>query len=476
MQDEEITGLSAIELSEAIHDGRLSCIDAMKAYLARIGKLNPAINAIVNLRDTDALLAEAAACDTELAGGSSRGWMHGFPIAIKDLCEVKGIRCTYGSPLFADFVPDKDEVMVERIRAAGAIIIGKTNTPEQGFGSQSYNPVHGTTKNPYDVTKTAGGSSGGAAAALAAHLLPVADGSDMMGSLRNPAAFNNVVGFRPSYGRIPSSLKLELFMGQLSVLGPMGRTVRDAAALLSTQAGYDPRDPHSLATEDLTPDKNRNFAGARIAWLGDLGGYLPFEPGVLELCSATLPLFERLGCKVDDLVPDFDMADVWRSWTTLRSWLAANGMCDSYDDPEKRALMKPEIIWEIERGLEMTGREVHFASKRRSAWYQYMLALFERYDYLILPSAQVFPFYADNHWPKEIAGRKMDTYHRWMEVVIPASMAGLPVAAMPAGFSQNGLPTGIQIIGRPRADKAVLELALAYEAGTDWLEKRPEPC
>ena len=178
MQDEDITGLSAIELSEAIHDGRLSCIDAMKAYLARIGKLNPAINAIVSLRDTDALLAEAAACDAELAGGTSRGWMHGFPIAIKDLCEVKGIRCTYGSPLFADFVPDKDEVMVERIRAAGAIIIGKTNTPEQGFGSQSYNPVHGTTKNPYDVTKTAGGSSGGAAAALAAHLLPVADGSD----------------------------------------------------------------------------------------------------------------------------------------------------------------------------------------------------------------------------------------------------------------------------------------------------------
>jgi amidase len=473
MQDEEITGLSATELSDAIHDGRASCTDVMKAYLARIERLNPSINAIISLRDTDALLAEAAARDEGLAGGTSRGWVHGMPIAIKDLCEVKGIRCTYGSPLFADFVPDKDEVMVERIRAAGAIIIGKTNTPEQGFGSQSYNPVHGTTKNPYDLTKTAGGSSGGAAAALAAHLLPIADGSDMMGSLRNPAAFNNVVGFRPSYGRIPSSLKLELFMGQLSVMGPMGRTVRDAAALLSTQAGYDPRDPHSLATEDLTPDENRDFTGARIAWLGDLGGYLPFEPGVLELCRTTLPVFERIGCKVDDVVPDFDMADVWRSWTTLRSWLTANNMRDTYDDPAKRAKVKPEIIWEIERGLEMTGREVHFASKRRSAWYQYLLTLFERYDYLILPSAQVFPFDATTHWPKEVGGRTMDTYHRWMEVVIGPSMAGLPVAAMPAGFGANGLPNGIQIIGRPRADKAVLELALAYEAATDWLGVRP---
>ncbi|MBW6421865.1 amidase [Rhizobium sp. XQZ8] len=473
MQNDEITGLSATALSEAIHDGRASSVAVMQAYLDRIERFNPAINAIVSLRDTESLLAEAAACDTELAAGTSRGWMQGMPIAIKDLCEVKGIRCTYGSPIFADFVPEKDELMVERIRAAGAIIIGKTNTPEQGLGSQSYNPVHGTTKNPYDLTKTVGGSSGGAAAALSAHLLPIADGSDMMGSLRNPAAFNNVVGFRPSYGRIPVSLKLELFMGQLSTLGPMGRTVRDTAALLATQAGYDPRDPHSLATEDLTPDENRDFAGARIAWLGDLGGYLPYEPGVLDLCRSTMPVFEKLGCTVDEIVPDYDMADVWRSWTTLRSWLTANSQRDNYDDPTRHALLKPEMIWEIERGLDMTGREVHFASKRRSAWYQYLLTVFGRYDYLILPSAQVFPFDATTHWPKEVGGRTMDTYHRWMEVVIPASMAGLPVAAMPAGFGTNGLPNGIQIIGRPRADKAVLELALAYEAATDWLGVRP---
>jgi len=473
MQNDEITGLSAMALSEAIHDGRASSVAVIQAYRDRIERFNPAINAIVSLRDTESLLAEAAACDIELAAGTSRGWMHGMPIAIKDLCEVQGIRCTYGSPIFADFVPEKDELMVERIRAAGAIIIGKTNTPEQGLGSQSYNPVHGTTKNPYDLTKTVGGSSGGAAAALSAHLLPIADGSDMMGSLRNPAAFNNVVGFRPSYGRIPVSLKLELFMGQLSTLGPMGRTVRDTAALLSSQAGYDPRDPHSLATEDLTPDENRDFSGARIAWLGDLGGYLPYEPGVLDLCRSTLPVFEKLGCTVDDVVPDYDMADVWRSWTTLRSWLTANSQRDNYDDPTRRALLKPEMVWEIERGLDMTAREVHFASKRRSAWYQYLLTVFDRYDYLILPSAQVFPFDATTHWPKEVGGRAMDTYHRWMEVVIPASMAGLPVAAMPAGFGSNGLPNGIQIIGRPRADKAVLELALAYEAATDWLGRRP---
>jgi amidase len=472
MQGEEITRLSARELSDSIHRRQTSARSVIEAYLSRIERLNPSINAIVSIRDADQLLAEASACDAELAEGRSRGWMHGMPIAIKDLCEVRGIRCTYGSPIFADFVPEKDEVSVERIRAAGAIIIGKTNTPEHGFGSQSYNPVHGTTRNPYDLAKTVGGSSGGAAAALSAHLLPLADGSDMMGSLRNPAAFNNVVGFRPSYGRIPTSMKLELFMGQLSVLGPMGRTVADTAALLMTQAGYDPRDPHSLPAEDLTP-QGRDFSGARIAWLGDLGGYLPFEPGVLELCRSTLPVFERIGCTVEAVMPDYDMPDVWRSWTTLRSWLTANSMRDSYEDPAKRFLMKPEIIWEIERGLDMTGRDVHFASKRRSAWYQYLLTLFERFDYLILPSAQVFPFDADMHWPKEIDGRTMDTYHRWMEVVIPASMAGLPVAAMPAGFSGGGLPNGIQIIGKPRADKAVLELALAYEAETEWLKQRP---
>ncbi|MGK6311743.1 amidase [Neorhizobium sp. DT-125] len=474
MQDDEITGLSAIALSAAIHEKRISCTGVMQAYLARIESFNPTVNAIVSLRDADELLAEAAVCDAELASGKSRGWMHGLPIAIKDLCEVKGIRCTYGSPLFADFVPDKDEVMVARVRAAGAIVIGKTNTPEQGLGSQSYNPVHGTTKNPYDLSKTAGGSSGGAAAALAAHLLPIADGSDMMGSLRNPAAFNNVVGFRPSPGRVPTALKPELFVSRLSVLGPMGRTVRDAAALFATQAGHDPRDPMSLPTEDLTPREGRDFSGARIAWLGDLGGYLPFEPGVLELCRSALPVFERIGCKVEETVPEFDMADVWRAWTTLRSWLTANAMRDAYDDPAKRAQVKPDIIWEIERGLDMTAREVHFASKRRSAWYQHVLTLFERYDYLILPSAQVFPFDATTHWPKEIAGRRMDTYHRWMEVVIGPSMAGLPVAAMPAGFNDRGLPNGIQIIGRPQADKAVLELALAYEAATDWLDKRPK--
>jgi amidase len=473
MQNDEITALSATSLSEAIHDGRTTCVNVMQAYLTRIEQLNPAVNAIVSLRDADALLAEAARRDHELAGGTSQGWMHGMPIAIKDLCEAKGIRCTYGSPLFTDFVPDKDEAMVERIKNAGAIIIGKTNTPEQGMGSQSYNPVHGTTKTPYDLSKTAGGSSGGAAAALAAHFLPVADGSDMMGSLRNPAAFNNVIGFRPSAGRIPSILKPELYAARLSTLGPMGRTVADTAALLATQAGHDPRDPMSLPTEDLTPQADRDLSGARIAWLGDLGGYLPFEPGVLDLCRSTLPVFERLGCTVENVVPDFDMADLWQSWTTLRSWLTANSMRDTYADPAKRGKLKQDIIWEIERGLDMTGREVHFASKRRTAWYHYILSLFERYDYLILPSAQVFPFDAETPWPTEIAGQTMDTYHRWMEVVIGPSMAGLPVAAMPAGFNDQGLPNGIQIIGRPLADKAVLEMALAYEAATDWLAIRP---
>ncbi len=470
MQD--ITDLSALALSAAIAGRRLDCRSVMAAYLARIEAINPQLNAIVSLRPAEALLAEAEEADRALAAGDYRGWLHGMPFAVKDLSEARGILCTFGSANYADFVPDYDDIHVERIRAAGAIVIGKTNAPEMGLGSHSYNPVFGVTRNPYDRTKSAGGSSGGAAAGLAARILPVADGSDMMGSLRNPAGFNNVVGFRPSFGRVPS-LGAELFLGQLAVNGPMGRSVADVAALLATQAGYDPRDPLSLAGEDLSPG-GPDLAGARIGWLGDFGGYLPFEPGMLELCRASLDVFRRLGCTVEEVPPGFDMARLWQVWRTLRHFLVANAQAADHADPARRARMKPEMIWEIENGRDLSAAEVHAASLGRSDWYRHVAGLFETYDFLVLPSAQVFPFAAETDWPKTVGGRQMDTYHRWMEVVIGPTLAGLPVAAMPAGFGPGGLPAGIQIIGPARADRAVLSAAACYEKATDWLGRPPQ--
>jgi amidase len=470
---QDITDLSALDLSAAVSERRLDCRSIMTAYLARIEAINPKINAIVSLRPAEDLLAEAEAADRALAAGERRGWLHGLPFAVKDLSEAKGILCSFGSANYADFVPDFDDIHVERIRAAGAIIIGKTNAPEMGLGSHSYNPVFGVTRNPYDTRKSAGGSSGGAAAGLAARLLPVADGSDMMGSLRNPAGFNNVVGFRPSFGRVPS-LGNELFLGQLAVNGPMGRSVADVAALFATQSGHDPRDPLSLPDGPVSIDEQRDYSGARIGWLGDFGGYLAFEEGMLELCGEALGTFRRLGCRVEDVTPGFDMDRLWRSWLTLRHFLVSGGQAADYDDPARRARMKPEMIWEIENGRTLSAPEIYAASLARSDWYRYVTGLFARFDFLIAPSAQVFPFDAGLTWPKTIAGRHMDTYHRWMEVVIGPTMAGLPVAAMPAGFSGDGLPGGIQIIGPPRADGEVLSMASAYEKATDWLARHPQ--
>jgi amidase len=470
---QDITALSALDLSAAIAERRLDCRSVMTAFLSRIEAINPRINAIVSLRPAEDLLAEAEAADRALAAGQYRGWLHGMPFAVKDLSEAKGILCSFGSANYADFVPDYDDIHVERIRAAGAIIIGKTNAPEMGLGSHSYNPVFGVTRNPYDASKSAGGSSGGAAAALAARLVPVADGSDMMGSLRNPAGFNNVVGFRPSFGRVPS-LGNELFFGQLAVNGPMGRSVADVAALFATQAGHDPRDPLSLSDETLSLDADRDLSGARIGWLGDFDGYLPFEPGVLELCRASLDVFRGLGCTVEAVAPGFDMARLWQTWRTLRHFLVANGQAADYTDPARRARMKPEMIWEIENGQQLSATDVYAASLARSDWHRHVAGLFETYDFLILPSTQVFPFDAELDWPKAIDGRAMDTYHRWMEVVIGPTLAGLPVAAMPAGFGANGLPTGIQIIGRARADRDVLAAAASYERATDWHARHPQ--
>ncbi|PKN33952.1 MAG: amidase [Deltaproteobacteria bacterium HGW-Deltaproteobacteria-19] len=468
-RDRGITGLDAVDLSRAIRERQLSCREVMEAFLARIDRLNPEVNAIVSLQDREGLLSQADDRDRQIARGEYLGWMHGFPQAPKDLALTAGIPTTLGSPILRDNIPLQDAFIVERVKRCGAIIIGKTNTSEFGLGSQTYNTVFGTTLNAYDRTKTAGGSSGGAAVALALDMLPVADGSDMMGSLRNPAAYNNIFGFRPSFGRVPYGPTNEIFYQQLATEGPMGRTVTDLAMLLSVQAGFDSRVPLSNSEDPdiFTRSLKRNFKGVRVAWMGDLGGHLPMEPGILDLCGKVLKTLETIGCTVEEALPDFSPERLWQTWLTLRGFLIVGIAGPFYNTPRWRALMKPEAVWEVENGLKLTTDDVYKASVDRTAWYLALDALFQKYEYLLLPSAQVFPFYAGTSWPKEIAGKSMDTYHRWMEVVIGPTLAGLPAISVPAGFNDAGLPMGVQIIGKARADLAVLQLAFAYEQATD---------
>lgn len=474
----KIVALTAVELSTAIKSRAVSCRQVMQAYLAQIMKLNPKFNAIVALQDEAGLLAQADLCDKELLAGEYRGWMHGFPLAVKDLAATKGITTAMGSPILKNNIPQHDEIIVERLKAAGGIIIGKTNTPEFGLGSQTYNPVYGTTLNAYDGKSTAGGSSGGAAVALALNMLPVADGSDMMGSLRNPAAYNNVIGFRPSFNRVPFGPTTEVFLQQLGVNGPMGKTVTDVAMLLSTMAGYDARTPLVMDQnpEIFTRSLKSDVAGTRIGWLGDFGGYLPMEDGVLATCEASLGFFSYLGCEVKPVSIDYPMEKLWQTWLVHRHWLIAGLAGPLYADPEKRALMKPELIWEIETGAKLSASDVFNASVARSEFYEVLNKLFQDYDFLLLPTAQVFPFDASIHWPKEIAGKKMDTYHRWMEIVIGGTLSGCPVINVPAGFGgKDNKPMGMQIWGPMKQDLQVLQIAFAYEQASRWKLDNPSP-
>jgi len=478
MNDNDIVAPDALALSAAIRSRRVSCREVMNAYLERIERVDPGHNAIVSLQPREALLAQADERDARLARGQWMGWMHGMPQAIKDLSPTAGIPTTFGSPLLAKNVPAFDGLIVERVKRAGAIVIGKTNVPEFGLGSQTYNTVFGATRNAWDRTKCAGGSSGGAAVALALRMLPVADGSDMGGSLRNPAAFNNVFGFRPSAGRVPKWPALDSFVEQLGTEGPMGRTVADVAMLLSVQAGYDPRVPLSLAEDPsvFAAPLAADPKGVRIGWLGDLDGYLPMERGILDLCRGALRAMHDAGCVVDEARLGFAPERLWRMWLTLRSAVIAGARWDDYRDPARRALLKPEVVWEVENDMSASAIDVYKASVERTAWYARVLELFARYDFLALPAAQVFPFDVEVHWPGEVAGRTMDTYHRWMEVVIGPTLAGLPAISVPVGFSASGLPMGMQLIGRPRGDLEVLRIAHAYEQATDWSRRASPGC
>jgi len=469
----DVTALEATALSTAIHARQVSCIEVMTAYLDRIDRQNRAVNAIVALQPRDGLLKQAQACDEDLAAGRSRGWMHGFPHAVKDLENTKGIVSTQGSPIFRDFVPTHDSFFVERLRKSGAILIGKTNAPEFGLGSQTYNPVYGATLNAYDHRKTSGGSSGGASVGVALRMLPVADGSDYMGSLRNPSGWNNIFGLRPTVGRV--ARVQDSFLPSMGVMGPLARTVPDLAMLLSVMSGYDARDPASLRDDPqiFTRPLVSDVKGLRLAWLGDYNGYLSFEPGVLELCQKAIATLERMGCIVTPVVPDFPMKQLWDAFVTIRAWQNCVGMIDLYNDPAKRALLKPEAIWEIERGRTLTALDVSRASAVRDAWYRTVVDLFQSHDFLLSPRAQVFPFDATLHWPDHINGRAMDTYHRWMEVSAPITMTACPALNVPVGFGPNGLPMGMQIVGRHAADLSCLQLGHAYDQATQWVTRYP---
>lgn len=471
----DICKLPARELVALIRRRALSSREVVTAFLQQIDALNPRFNAIVSMVAREQVLAQADAADAAVARGAALGALHGLPQAIKDTALVRGIRSTFGSPLFADNMPAVDALMVQRMRAAGAIFIGKTNVPEFGLGSHTYNPVFGATGNAWNPRYSAGGSSGGAAVALALRMLPLADGADLGGSLRNPAGFNNVLGFRPSQGRVPLWPRDDAFLGQLSTEGPMGRSADDLALLLSVQSGYDPRAPLSL--DGVLPDwhgqLDQDLSGARIGWLGDFGGQWPFEDGILALCAAALARLGAAGLRVEAIRLDFDAARIWRCFTVLRQFGLGGRHGAAYDWPASRALMKPELQWEVAQYRALSVNDLQQALADRTAWYDALLGLFERHDFLALPTAQVFPFPIEQHWPRAVAGRAMDSYHRWMEVAAPGTLSGCPVISLPVGFGAQGLPMGMQIIGRPRGDLPVLQLTQLYERLSPCMQMAP---
>ncbi len=465
----ELCFRDAIGLARMIRSREVSATEVMAAFLAQIARVNPKVNAICTFIGEEAALRAAREADEWLAKGHPTGPLHGLPVAVKDLALTAGIRTTFGSRIYNDFIPDQDALFVERLKAAGAIVIGKTNTPEFGAGSQTFNELFGATLNPYDLTRTCGGSSGGAAVALACGMVPLADGSDLGGSLRNPASFCNVVGFRPSPGRVPTWPRL-LAWNTLPVEGPMARTVQDAAFLLSIMAGPDPRSPISIKEPGwhFSRPLQRDFRGTRIAWSQNLGRY-PVEPVVTEVCDKARQTFVELGCHVEDGEPDFSDAD--EVFQILRAWMFAH---DREEDFKRhRDLMKETVVWNIEQGLRLSGLDVSRAEARRSSLFHRVREFMDRYEYFVLPVSQVAPFPVEVEWVKEVNGVRMRTYIDWMATCYAISLTGSPAISVPCGFTPEGLPVGLQIVGRHQQDFEVLQLAYAFEQSTQCGMTRP---
>ncbi|MGD9763209.1 MAG: amidase [Candidatus Binatia bacterium] len=469
MSQSQLCFASAGELARRIRTREISAAEVLRAHLDQIDRLNPQLNALVTLVDRPALLRAAEAADRAVAAGDRLGPLHGLPVAHKDLIPTRGLRTTYGSRVFADNVPTQDGLIVERLRAAGAITVGKTNTPEFGAGSQTVNAVFGATLNPWDTSKTCGGSSGGAAVAVATGMLPIADGTDLGGSLRNPGNFNNVVGFRPSSGRVPVWPRLDAWF-TLSVQGVLARSTADVALGLSAIAGPDARaplaidEPGSIFQQPL----ERDFRGVRIAWSENLGG-LPVDPRVTQVLESQRHVLSDLGCAVEAADPDLREADdafrVWRAWFFELSY--------GQQLAEHRDILDDNVVWNIEEGRKLTSADLGRAALERTRVHHRMREFLDRYDFLVCPVNQVPPFDVRERWVHEIAGTRMDTYIDWMRSCYWISVTELPAISVPCGFTPEGLPVGIQIVGRHHADVAVLQLAHAFEQATRFGERRP---
>ncbi len=456
---------SAKKLARLIHARKLSATEVMRAFIERIERVNPKVNAIVTFLPEQAL-KEAKALDRKKG---KKPLLAGLPIAYKDNVPTKGIRTTSGSPVYRDNVPAADHALVERLRAAGAITLGKTNLPEFAAGSHTFNPVFGVTRNPYDPSRSVGGSSGGAAAAVATGMLPFADGGDLGASLRNPGNFCNVVGFRPSPGRVPHWPALNAW-NTLSVLGPIARTAEDAAFLLSAMAGPDARAPVTISEPGsiFARPLKRSFRKARVAWTKDFGG-LPVEPAVTEVLEKQRKVFRNLGCVVEEACPDFTGAV--EAFETLR----AAGFVQNYAElvRTRRAEVKDTVIWNVEQGLKLTPERIARAESLRTELYHRMRKFLERYDFLLGPVNQVVPFPVETEYPTEIAGVKMTNYLDWMKSCYFITVTSHPAISVPAGFTPEGLPVGLQIVGRYRDDFGVLQLAHAFEHETQVFGRRP---
>jgi amidase len=465
---DELNFMTARELARRIKVRELSAVEVLEAHLDQIDRVNPVINAIVTLLPERAL-ADARAADAALARGSEVGPLHGLPIAHKDTLATKGIRTTQGSPIYVDAVPDENALIVERIQSAGAIPIGKTNVPEFGAGSQTFNTVFGTTLNPYDLAKTPGGSSGGAAAALATGMHPIADGSDLGGSLRNPGGYCNVVGFRPTPGRVPK-INTKSAWFDMTVNGPLARTVGDLALMMSVIAGPDLRSPITLEDPGaiFARPLERDFRGIRVAWSRDLGG-LPVDPRTTAVLESQRTVFADLGIDLVEAEPDLSGAD--EVFHIFRAWDFELSYGDLLDDHRDR--LKDTVIWNVEQGRALTGPDIGRASRLRSEIYRRVHDFFAEYAFLLLPVSQVPPFPVDVPYPTEINGTPMSTYIEWMRTCSRITVTAHPAISVPAGFTADGLPVGLQIVGRARDDWGVLQLAHAFESATNYYRHRP---
>ncbi|MCH2287692.1 MAG: amidase [SAR324 cluster bacterium] len=469
MHDTSICFLTAAEIAKKIRKGEISAVQTMEAHLAQIERINPQVNAIVTLVP-ELALEEARKADEKQAKGGNVGPLHGLPIAHKDLVPTKGIRTTFGSLVFQDFIPEEDALLVERLREGGAIMLGKTNTPEFGAGSQTFNRVFGVTRNPYDLSKTCGGSSGGAAVSVACRMLPIADGSDLGGSLRNPTNYCNVVGFRPSVGRVPSWPN-ESGWNSFAVDGPIARTVEDTALMLSVLAGPDSRSPICLPESGsiFRQSLERNLKGVRIAWSPDLGG-LPVDSRVTETLEAQRHVFEDLGCIAEEGFPDFSDAD--EIFKTFRAWFYELKLASLL--PEHGEKIKETVIWNIESGMKLSGPELGRAEVKRTALFHRVREFMQDYDFLALPVSQVPPFPLEQEYVSEINGLQMGTYLDWMRSCYFISVTGQPAISVPCGFTAEGLPVGLQLVGRPQDDLGVLQLANAFEKATGFYKTIPD--